>query len=145
MDGILWIGLVVLVAFILLCVFLNFVPLGLWISALSSGVHVPVTTLMGMKIRRIQPKRLVLPLIKANKAGLNLTISKLETHFLAGGNVDRVINALIAAQRANIEMAFEKACAIDLAGRDVFEAVRGDGHRPRWRGYCDHRRFLRNP
>mgnify|MGYP001070975110 CR=1 FL=1 len=78
MDGILWIGLVVLVAFILLCVFLNFVPLGLWISALSSGVHVPVTTLMGMKIRRIQPKRLVLPLIKANKAGLNLTISKLE-------------------------------------------------------------------
>lgn len=123
MDGILWIGLVVLVAFILLCVFLNFVPLGLWISALSSGVHVPVTTLMGMKIRRIQPKRLVLPLIKANKAGLNLTISKLETHFLAGGNVDRVINALIAAQRANIEMAFEKACAIDLAGRDVFEAV----------------------
>ena len=74
-------------------------------------------------MRRIQPQRLVYPLIKANKAGLDLTIAKLETHFLAGGNVDRVINALIAAQRANIEMPFEKACAIDLAGRDVFQAV----------------------
>ena len=114
---------VVILALIVISVFLSFVPIGLWISALASGVHVSFATLIGMKIRRIQPKRLVYPLIKANKAGLNLTVSKLETHFLAGGNVDRVINALIAAQRANIEMAFEKACAIDLAGRDVFEAV----------------------
>lgn len=114
---------VVILALIVISVFLSFVPIGLWISALASGVHVSFGTLIGMKIRRIQPKRLVYPLIKANKAGLNLTVSKLETHFLAGGNVDRVINALIAAQRANIEMAFEKACAIDLAGRDVFEAV----------------------
>ena len=114
---------VVILAIIIISVFLSFVPIGLWISALASGVHVSFGTLIGMKIRRIQPKRLVYPLIKANKAGLNLTVSKLETHFLAGGNVDRVINALIAAQRANIEMAFEKACAIDLAGRDVFEAV----------------------
>ena len=108
---------------ILLIVFLSFFPVGLWISALASGVHISIATLVGMRIRRIQPKRLVYPLIKANKAGLDLTISKLETHYLAGGNVDRVINALIAAQRANIEMAFEKACAIDLAGRDVFQAV----------------------
>ena len=72
-----------------------------------------------MRVRRIQPQRLVYPLIKANKAGLDLTITKLETHFLAGGNVDRVINALIAAQRANIEMPFEKACAIDLAGAEA--------------------------
>ena len=114
---------VVFLALIVIIVFLSFVPIGLWISALASGVHVSFGTLIGMKIRRIQPKRLVYPLIKANKAGLNLNVSKLETHFLAGGNVDRVINALIAAQRANIEMAFEKACAIDLAGRDVFEAV----------------------
>ena len=114
---------VIILALIVISVFLSFVPIGLWISALASGVHVSFGTLIGMKIRRIQPKRLVYPLIKANKAGLNLTVSKLETHFLAGGNVDRVINALIAAQRANIEMAFEKACAIDLAGRDVFEAV----------------------
>ena len=114
---------VVILALIVISVFLSFVPIGLWISALASGVHVSFATLIGMKIRRIQPRRLVYPLIKANKAGLNLNVSKLETHFLAGGNVDRVINALIAAQRANIEMAFEKACAIDLAGRDVFEAV----------------------
>lgn len=118
-----WIMFVVVLALIVLCVFLRFFPIGLWISALASGVHIPIATLVGMRIRRIQPQRLVHPLIKANKAGLDVTISKLETHFLAGGNVDRVINALIAAQRANIEMAFEKACAIDLAGRDVFEAV----------------------
>jgi len=117
------IGIVIIFAVILLAVFLRFVPLGLWVSAMASGVHVSIGTLVGMRIRRIEPKRLVLPLIQANKAGLNLTISKLETHYLAGGNVDRVINALIAAQRANIELAFEKACAIDLAGRDVFQAV----------------------
>ena len=114
---------IIAVVFVVVCVFLSFVPLGLWISALSSGVHVSMGALIGMKIRHIKPHRLVQPLIKANKAGLGLNISQLETHFLAGGNVDRVINALIAAQRANIPMAFEKACAIDLAGRDVFEAV----------------------
>ena len=123
MESFALIMFVLILAVIALIVFLNFVPLGLWISALASGVHVSIGTLIGMKIRRIQPKRLIYPLIKANKAGLDLSVSKLETHFLAGGNVDRVINALIAAQRANIEMAFEKACAIDLAGRDVFEAV----------------------
>ena len=115
--------LIVAVVLILLTIFLRFFPVGLWVSALASGVHISIGTLVGMRIRRIQPQKLVYPLIKANKAGLNLTISKLETHYLAGGNVDRVINALIAAQRANIEMAFEKACAIDLAGRDVFQAV----------------------
>ena len=123
MDSLILIFFVLVLALIALSVFLSFVPLGLWISALSSGVHVSIGSLIGMKIRRIQPKRLVYPLIKAVKAGLDLNVSKLETHFLAGGTVDRVINALIAAQRANIEMAFEKACAIDLAGRDVFEAV----------------------
>lgn len=118
-----WIGLVIVVAIILVAAFLRFVPLGLWISALASGVKVSIGTLIGMRIRRIQPRKLVDPLIKATKAGLDVTIGKLETHYLAGGNVDRVTNALIAAQRANIEISFEKACAIDLAGRDVFEAV----------------------
>ncbi len=118
-----WIIFVLALALIVIGVFLRFFPIGLWISALASGVHISIGTLVGMRVRRIQPHRLVYPLIKANKAGLDLTISKLETHFLAGGNVDRVTNALIAAQRANIELAFEKACAIDLAGRDVFEAV----------------------
>ena len=114
---------IIVIVFIALCVFLTFFPIGLWISSLASGVHISISTLVGMRIRRIQPQRLVYPLIKARKAGLDLTITQLETHYLAGGNVDRVINALIAAQRANIDMPFEKACAIDLAGRDVFQAV----------------------
>ena len=113
------IGIVVVIALIVLAIFLHFVPMGLWISALASGVHVSISSLVGMRVRRIQPQRLVYPLIKANKAGLNLTISQLETHYLAGGNVDRVINALIAAQRANIEMTFEKACAIAPSPRMV--------------------------
>ncbi len=123
MDAYIWIIFFAFLAVVFLTVFFRFVPLGLWISALASGVHISIGALVGMRIRRIQPHRLVHPLIKANKAGLNLTITKLETHFLAGGNVDRVINALIAAQRANIQMPFEKASAIDLAGRDVFHAV----------------------
>ena len=123
MDPIVYIVGIVALIFILVCIFLSFVPLGLWISALASGVHVSIGSLVGMKIRRVQPKRLVSPLIKARKAGLDVTINQLETHLLAGGNVDRVINALIAAQRANIDLPFEKACAIDLAGRDVFQAV----------------------
>ena len=118
-----WIIFVLALALIIIGVFLRFFPIGLWISAMASGVRISIGTLVGMRIRRIQPQRLVYPLIKANKAGLDLTISKLETHFLAGGNVDRVINALIAAQRSNIEMPFEKASAIDLAGRDVLQAV----------------------
>ena len=123
MDTMVWIVFIIAVVVIAICIFLSFVPLGLWISALASGVHVSIGSLVGMKIRRVQPKRLVSPLIKARKAGLDVTINQLETHLLAGGNVDRVINALIAAQRANIDLPFEKACAIDLAGRDVFQAV----------------------
>ncbi|MCQ2457238.1 MAG: flotillin-like protein FloA [Clostridia bacterium] len=122
MDYVL-IPVIIVIVIVFLAVFFHFVPMGLWISSLASGVHISIGTLIGMRIRRIQPQRLVYPLIKANKAGLELTISQLETHYLAGGNVDKVINALIAAQRANITMAFEKACAIDLAGRDVFQAV----------------------
>ena len=122
-SSLMWIGLALFLTFVLVVVFLRFVPLGLWISSLAAGVHVSIGSLIGMRLRRIQPKRLVEPLIKARKAGLDVTLSKLETHFLAGGNVDRVINALIAAQRSNIEMPFEKASAIDLAGRDVLQAV----------------------
>lgn len=116
-------AIVVVVICIALSVLFHFVPLGMWIRALASGVHVSFGSLIGMRVRRIKPERLVYPLIKANKAGLDLNISQLETHLLAGGNIDRVINALIAAQRANISMVFERACAIDLAGRDVFQAV----------------------
>ena len=110
-------------AVIVLSLFFSFVPVMLWISALASGVRVSIITLIAMRIRRVIPSRIVNPLIKATKAGLGLTINQLESHYLAGGNVDRVVNALIAAQRANIDLVFERAAAIDLAGRDVLEAV----------------------
>ncbi|QKG86029.1 flotillin-like protein FloA [Kroppenstedtia pulmonis] len=106
-----------------LSVLFTFVPIMLWISAMASGVYVGLTTLIGMRLRRITPSRIINPLIKARKAGLNVSIEMLETHYLAGGNVDRVVDALIAAQRADIDLMFERAAAIDLAGRDVLEAV----------------------
>lgn len=115
--------IIVILAVILISVFLSFFPIMLWISALASGVKVGIVTLVAMRIRRVVPSRIVNPLIKATKAGLGLTINQLESHFLAGGNVDRVVNALIAAQRANIPLPFERAAAIDLAGRDVLQAV----------------------
>jgi len=82
-----------------------------------------MVTLVAMRLRRVTPSRIVNPLIKATKAGIGLTINQLESHYLAGGNVDRVVNALIAAHRANINLPFERAAAIDLAGRDVLQAV----------------------
>ena len=115
--------LIIVLIVVFLSIFLSFVPLGLWISAMASGVKVRIFTLIGMRIRKVKPARIVNPMIKATKAGLSVSINKLEAHYLAGGNVDRVINALIAAQRAGIPLDFEKACAIDLAGRDVLNAV----------------------
>ncbi|WP_276575565.1 flotillin-like protein FloA [Paenibacillus sp. YPG26] len=115
--------LIVVVAIIVLSIFLSFFPVMLWISALASGVRISILTLVAMRLRRVTPARIVNPLIKAHKAGLGLTINQLESHYLAGGNVDRVVNALIAAQRANIPLEFERAAAIDLAGRDVLQAV----------------------
>jgi uncharacterized protein YqfA (UPF0365 family) len=108
---------------IFLSLFFSFVPVGLWISAAAANVKVGIFNLIGIRLRRVTPTRVVTPLIKATKAGLDLNINKLEAHFLAGGNVDRVVNALIAAQRAEIPLGFERAAAIDLAGRDVLEAV----------------------
>lgn len=108
---------------IALAVFFTFVPVGLWISSFAAGVHVSIFTLIGMRLRRVVPSKIVNPLIKAVKAGIGLNTNQLESHFLAGGNVDRVVNALIAAHRANIELSFERAAAIDLAGRNVLEAV----------------------
>jgi uncharacterized protein YqfA (UPF0365 family) len=106
-----------------LSILFTFVPVMLWISAMASGVYVGLTTLIGMRLRRIAPARIINPLIKARKAGLDVNIAQLETHYLAGGNVDRVVDALIAAQRADIDLMFERAAAIDLAGRDVLQAV----------------------
>ncbi len=115
--------IVIVLIIIFLAVFFSFFPLGLWISALASGVRIRILTLVGMRIRRVTPSRIVYPMIKATKAGLTININQLEAHYLAGGNVDRVVNALIAAQRADIDLEFERAAAIDLAGRDVLEAV----------------------
>ena len=114
---------VIVLAFIVLSVFFTFFPIALWISALAAGVRISIFTLVGMRLRRVVPSRIVNPLIKAHKAGLKVAINQLESHYLAGGNVDRVVNALIAAHRANISLTFERAAAIDLAGRDVLEAV----------------------
>ncbi len=120
-----FIGIVIaaILIVILLIIFLRFVPVGLWVTAYFSGVKVGIGTLVGMRLRRVNPHRIIRPLIKATKAGLSLSTNQLEAHYLAGGNVDRVIDALIASQRAEIDLEFEKAAAIDLAGRDVFEAV----------------------
>ncbi len=115
--------IIIVVIIIALSIFFSFIPLRLWISALASGVKVRITHLIGMRIRKVVPARIVNPMIKTTKAGLRLPINSLEAHYLAGGNVDRVVNALIAAQRAGIPLDFERASAIDLAGRDVLQAV----------------------
>ena len=117
-------GIIVIVVVLLaLIVFFHFIPVGLWISAMASGVHISVVTLIGMRIRRVSPSKIVVPLIKAEKAGLKLDIGRMEAHYLAGGNLDRVVTALITARGANISLDFAEACAIDLAGRDVLQAV----------------------
>ncbi|MBC7087156.1 MAG: flotillin-like protein FloA [Tissierellales bacterium] len=116
----------ILIAFaivILLILFFTFVPIGLWITAFFSGVKVKISTLIGMRLRRVVPNKIVNPMIKATKGGLNINIDELEAHYLAGGNVNTLVDALIAAQRANIPLDFERAAAIDLAGRNVLEAV----------------------
>lgn len=120
-----FVGIIIIAVIILMLisVFLRFVPVGLWVTAYFSGVKVGIGTLIGMRLRQVSPNSIIRPLIKATKAGLNLSTNELEAHFLAGGNVNAVIDALIASQRAEIELEFVKAAAIDLAGRNVFEAV----------------------
>jgi uncharacterized protein YqfA (UPF0365 family) len=108
---------------LVLTIFFRFIPIGLWIRAAASGVRVPFMTLFGMRFRKVDPTRIVDPLITATKAGLALGLNELEAHFLSGGNVARVVNALISADKAGIPLTFKQATAIDLAGRDVLEAV----------------------
>lgn len=123
MDVLFGSGFLLVLIVMAVMIFLHFVPVGLWISAIAAGVRVGIFTLVGMRLRRVPPSHIVMPLIKANKAGLDVSVNQLEAHYLAGGNVDRVIDALIAAHRAQIPLPFERAAAIDLAGRDVLEAV----------------------
>ncbi len=116
------VGLVVV--FILVCIFFYFVPFFLWISARASGVHISLIQLFLMRIRNVPPATIVNAMIEAHKAGLNnITRDDLEAHYLAGGHVVRVVHALVSAAKANIDLSFKTATGIDLAGRDVFEAV----------------------
>ena len=123
MGALLGSGFMIVILIIAAAIFLHFVPLGLWVSAIAANVNVGIFQLVGMRLRRVVPQKIVLPLIKANKAGLTVSVNQLEAHYLAGGNVDRVVDALIAAHRAEIPLPFERSAAIDLAGRDVLEAV----------------------
>lgn len=117
------IALLILAIVVAIFVFLYFVPLNLWITAQFSNVKVGLFELVFMRIRKVPPGIIVGSMITATKAGLDVTTSELETHYLAGGNVPTVIKALISADKANIKLTFKQATAIDLAGRDVFQAV----------------------
>lgn len=117
--------LMVVGAFILLlAIFFYYVPFLLWISAKVSGVNISLMQLFLMRIRKVPPYVITQAMIEAHKAGLkSLTRDELEAHYLAGGHVEKVVHALVSASKANIELTFQMATAIDLAGRDVFEAV----------------------
>lgn len=108
---------------ILLIIILYYIPVGLWFSALVSDVRISLLQLFLMRFRKVPPSVIVRALIEGTKAGLSLNRDELEAHYLAGGRVEKVVHALVSAQKANIELSFKMATAIDLAGRDVFEAV----------------------
>jgi len=117
--------LVIIGIIIFFSLFTYFVPIGLWITAYFSGVKVRILKdLVGMRLRKVPPHLIIRPMISATKAGIEVDINKMEAHYLAGGNVERVVNALISADKANINLAFARATAIDLAGRDVLDAVK---------------------
>ena len=126
MEAIAGLSIVLIIAIILfLFVFLYFVPIGLFITAYFSGVKLKIfQDLVGMRLRKVPPVIIVRSMITATKAGIKVEVGKLEAHYLAGGDVIKVINALISADKANIDLPFERATAIDLAGRDVLEAVK---------------------
>jgi uncharacterized protein YqfA (UPF0365 family) len=115
--------LFVIGAVIFVLLFFYFIPVGLWISALASGVPIGIFNLIAMRLRKVPPAVIVNGMITAYKAGVPLKSDLLEAHYLAGGNIIRVVNALISADKANIGLSFNEATAIDLAGRDVLEAV----------------------
>jgi uncharacterized protein YqfA (UPF0365 family) len=118
-------ALILICIVIFLMVFFYFIPVGLYITAYFSGVKLRIfRDLMGMRLRKVPPTVIVRSMITATKAGIDLDISKVEAHYLAGGNVDKVVQALVSADRAQLGLSFERATAIDLAGRDVLEAVK---------------------
>ena len=117
-----FIFIVIVLALVLL--FFRFFPIGLWVTALFSGVRISIITLLTMRLRRVNPSLIVLNQIKLWKAGLQITSNDLEAHYLAGGNPTAVADALIAADKASLDLSFERAAAIDLAGRDLVDAIR---------------------
>jgi uncharacterized protein YqfA (UPF0365 family) len=123
-PGLVSTGLIAAVIIVSVIVLMYLIPIRLWVAAWSSGAYVGLITLIGMRLRRVPPTTVVTARISAVKAGLMISIDDLEAHYLAGGNVVRVVNALISADKANIDMPFKRAAAIDLAGRDVLEAVK---------------------
>lgn len=120
----LWITIaVVVVLVILVAIFMAFVPVSVWIKAMVSGAYIPARKLVGMKLRNVDVGLIVNNYINAIKAGVKVSITDLETHFMAGGNVERVVDALIMAHGAKINLTIENAKAIDLANRDILQAV----------------------
>ena len=116
--------LILIALVIIICIFFYYVPFFLWISARVSGVRISLMQLFLMRIRKVPASVIVRALIEAHKAGLNdVSRDDLEAHYLAGGNVEKVVHALVSASKANIDLGFKMATAIDLAGRDVFQAV----------------------
>lgn len=122
-DSMGMIALICFAGFVLLLLIFYFIPMGLWFSALVSGVRISLLQLVLMRWRKVPPSTIVSAMIEGTKAGLKINANELEAHYLAGGNVTNVVHALVSAQKANINLDFQMATAIDLAGRDVFEAV----------------------
>jgi len=121
---ILLLAFIIVVAIVGFFMFLYFVPLGLWLQAWTSGAAVGIGTLIAMRLRKVPPASIVTPRIAALRAGVKVTLAQLEGHYMAGGNVDLVVRALISADKADIPLTFERAAAIDLAGRNVLDAVK---------------------
>jgi uncharacterized protein YqfA (UPF0365 family) len=119
-----WAWIIISVVALFLVIVTGIFPMGTWFTAAVSGAYVSVGKLIGMKLRRIRYKIIIDAFIKSKKAGLDINIEDLETHYMAGGNVIKVVDALISAHSANINLTFSSARAIDLAGRDVFNAVK---------------------
>ena len=117
------IAVIAVLGFVLLSIFFYLIPVNLWFQCVLNGVRISLLQLMFMRWRKVPPAIIVNAMINSKKAGLDLSSDLLEAHYLAGGHVQRVVNALISADKANIALDFKAATAIDLAGRDVFEAV----------------------
>ena len=117
-------ALLVLIILGFFFLFVYLIPVRLWIAAIAAGVRVGVFNLVGMRLRKVDPHVIINSMIMLHKAGLTVITDRLEAHYLAGGDVIRVVKALISADKANMDLKFERACAIDLAGRDVLDAVK---------------------